>query len=52
MLMKPLAKLIAGTATALILATGGPSATTILSFGLYRAQHRRNVWHGVDPFNR
>jgi hypothetical protein len=34
MLMKPLAKLIAGTATALILATGGASAApTALSFG-------------------
>lgn len=34
MLMKPFAKLIAGTATALILATGGASAApTVLSFG-------------------
>jgi PEP-CTERM motif len=34
MLMKPIAKLIAGTAAALILATGGASATpTVLSFG-------------------
>jgi hypothetical protein len=34
MLMKPLAKLIAGTAAALILATGGASAVpTVLSFG-------------------
>jgi hypothetical protein len=34
MLMKPLVKLIAGTAAALILATGGASAAaTVLSFG-------------------
>lgn len=34
MLMKPIAKLIAGTAAALILATGGASAVpTVLSFG-------------------